>query len=238
MREAPVLEVNDGCRPCTLRKSCFLCQMPAEAVRGLGIARSTASHPIHTILFLENQLPRGIFVLCDGEIKLSISSKGGKTLILRIAKAGEILGLMAVLSGRPYEMTAEAISPCRVAFIRREDFVRFVNAHAETTQAIVKQLSSNYKAMCEQLRTVALAPSAPAKLARLLLEWDARVAQTNHPGGARLALTHEEIAEFIGASRETVTRTLNEFKNRKFIIIKESTLVISNRPALEALVAA
>jgi len=238
MREAPVLEVNDSCRPCSLRKSCFLCRMPIETVRELAIARSTASHPTHTILFLENQLPRGIFVLCDGEIKLSISSKGGKTLILRIAKAGEILGLMAVLSGRPYEMTAEAISPCRVAFIRREDFARFVTAHAEATHAIVKQLSSNYKAMCEQLRVVGLAASAPARLARLLLEWDTHIAQTSRASGARLALTHEEIAEFIGASRETVTRTLNEFKNRKFIIIKDSTLVISNRAALEAVIAA
>ena len=65
-------------------------------------------------------------MLWAGQVKLSISSSSGKTLILRVAKPGEILGLMAAMSDSPYEVTAETLHPCQVAFIRRDDFLRFV----------------------------------------------------------------------------------------------------------------
>ena len=117
--------------------------------------KSASAYPESAILFLEKQDSRGVFVLCEGEVKLTISSSEGKTLILRIAKAGEILGLMSVLSGKPYEVTAETIRPSQIAFVRRDDFLRFVAQFPEASQGIVKQLSSNYNLACEQLRTVA-----------------------------------------------------------------------------------
>ena len=61
------------------------------------------------MLFVEGQAPRGIFVLCKGRVKLSICASDGKTLILKIAEAGEVLGLSAAVSGAPYELTAETV---------------------------------------------------------------------------------------------------------------------------------
>ena len=133
--------------------------------------KSPATYPAGAVLFLEKQDPRGVFVLCAGQVKLSISSSAGKTLILRIAKPGEILGLMATMSGSPYEVTAETLHPCQVAFVRRDDFLHFVGKHPEVYQGVVRQLSTLYSGACEQLRTVGLSTSAPEKLARLLLEW-------------------------------------------------------------------
>jgi CRP/FNR family transcriptional regulator len=176
-----------------------------------------------------------VFILCEGEVKLSISSSEGKTLILRIAKPGEILGLMAVLSGKPYEVSAETLRSSQIAFVRREDFLRFVAQHPEASAGIVKQLSSNYHGACEQLRTVGLSASAPQKLAKLLLDWSAGAEQTNLGARITLPLTHEEIAEFIGSTRETVTRTLSGFRNQHLVTLKGSTLMISNRAGLENL---
>ena len=85
---------------------------------------------------MEKQDPRGIFVLCEGEVKLTISSSEGKTLILRIAKPGEILGLMAAISGKPYEVTAETLRPSQIAFVRRDDFLRFVAQYPEASHGI------------------------------------------------------------------------------------------------------
>ena len=112
--------------------------------------------------------------LCGGQVKLSISSSGGKTLILRIAKPGEILGLMATMSGTPYEVTAETLHPCQVAFhsARRLLALR-QQSIPKPIKGVVKQLSTLYSGACEQLRTVGLSASAPEKLARLLLEWSA-----------------------------------------------------------------
>jgi CRP/FNR family transcriptional regulator, cyclic AMP receptor protein len=221
-------EPSESCQSCKLRASGFFCQMAPEALADFNAVRSTATYPDGTVLFLERQEARGVFVLCAGEVKLSISSSAGKTLILRIAKAGEILGLTAVMSGRSYEVTAETLHPCQIAFVRRDDFLRLLDKHPVMHHGVTNQLMSLYSGACQQLRTVGLGATAPEKLARLLLDWSADSHQVKVP------LTHEEIAEFVGTTRETVTRTLSEFKTKNLVRVQGSTLTIADRPALEA----
>lgn len=235
MRGPYGFETNDNCQSCKLRAGAFFCQFSAPAVEDFSSIKSTATYPAGALLFLEKQESRGVFVLCAGEVKLSISSSAGKTLILRIAKAGEILGLMATMSGTAYEVTAETLHPCQVAFLRRDDFLHFVTKHPEVYQNVVKQLSSLYSGACDQLRTVGLSASAPEKLARLLLSWTADVKNTSAGATIKLPLTHEDIAEFIGTTRETVTRTLSEFKSQHLVELEGSTLMISNRSGLETI---
>ena len=235
MRGPYGFEANENCQSCKVRANGFFCQLSPAALKDFNAVRSSATYPAGALLFLEKQDPRGVFVLCAGQVKLSISSSAGKTLILRITKPGEILGLMAVMSGSPYEVTAETLHPCQVAFVRRDDFLRFLTKHPEAYQGVVKQLNTLYSGACDQLRTVGLAASAPEKLARLLLEWSADGKDTKPGTPIKLPLTHEEIAEFIGSTRETVTRTFSEFKNQQLVTFQGSTLLISNRPALEVI---
>ncbi|HXZ13465.1 MAG TPA: Crp/Fnr family transcriptional regulator [Candidatus Sulfotelmatobacter sp.] len=238
MRGPYGFDMSESCLACKGRMSCSFGRLTAKAADDFNSLKSISAYPEGAVLFMECQDPRGVFIVCEGEVKLTISSSEGKTLILRIAQAGEILGLMSVLSGKPYEVTAETLHPCQIAFVRREDFQQFMAEHPEALQGVVKQLSSNYHGACEQLRTVALSTSAPGKLARLLLEWSTEDEETKSGSRVKLHLTHEEIAEFIGSSRETVTRTLSEFKNRQLVKRKGSTLMISDRAALESLVSA
>jgi CRP/FNR family transcriptional regulator len=235
MRGPYGFEPNENCQSCKSRASGFFCQLSGPALKDFNAVKSPAMYPAGAFLFLEKQDPRGVFVLCAGQVKLSISSSAGKTLILRIAKPGEILGLMAAMSNSPYEVTAETLHPCQVAFIRRDDFLHFVAKHPEVYQGAVEQLSSLYSGACEQLRTVGLSASAPEKLARVLLDWSTETTDTKQGTQIKLPLTHEEIAEFIGTTRETVTRTLSQFKSRRLVALEGSTLMISNRPALETI---
>lgn len=235
MRGPYGFEPTENCQSCKLRAPGFFCQLSPAATQDFSSVRSSATYPAGSLLFLEKQDPLGVFILCAGQVKLSISSSGGKTLILRIANPGEILGLMATMSNTPYEVTAETLHPCQVAFVRREDFLSFVAKHPEAFPRIVTQLSVLYSGACEQLRTVALSASAPEKLARLLLNWSPDATQDNHETPVKLPLTHEEIAEFIGTTRETVTRTLSEFKSRRLVVLEGSTLLIANRQALETI---
>ncbi len=186
-------------------------------------------------LFSEKSASTGIFIVVSGEVKLSINSSEGKRLILSIAKAGEVLGLSSVLSGLPSEMTAEVLYPSRIAVIDRDQFLAFMGRHPEVYQVVTQELSLQYKVACEQLRTVALSGSAPEKLARLLLEWSENGQKTEAGMRFRFSLTHEEIGEFIGASRETVTRTLSTFKSRHLVAFHGSILEIPSRVALEHL---
>jgi CRP/FNR family transcriptional regulator, cyclic AMP receptor protein len=238
MRGPYGFEIIDNCDTCKLRKVSFFCDLPSKAMKDFDAVKSSSAYPGGAMLFLERQDPRGVFVICEGEVKLTISSSEGKTLILRVAKPGEILGLMAVISGKPYEVSAETLHPCQIAFVRREDFLRFMAQHPEASQAIVKQLSSNYRGACEQLRTVGLSVSAQGRLAKLLLDWSADADPTNLGTKIQVRLTHEEIAECIGSSRETVTRTFSEFKSKHLLTLKGSTLMISDRTGLESFVTA
>jgi CRP/FNR family transcriptional regulator, cyclic AMP receptor protein len=232
MRGPYGFELSENCQSCKVRAKGFFCQLSPPALADFNKTKSSATYPAGAVLFLEKQDPRGVFVLCEGQVKLSISSSGGKTLILRIAKPGEILGLMATMSDSPYEVTAETLHPCQVAFVRRDDFLQFVGKYPEVYQNVVRQFATLYSGACEQLRTVGLSNSAPEKLARLLLELSPEVKDSKQDAPIKLPLTHEEIAAFIGSTRETVTRTLSEFKSRHLVELQGSTLMISNRPAL------
>jgi len=234
MRGPYGFDMSDSCQNGKLKKAEFFCGLSLKALKEFDSIKSSSVYPEGAVLFLEKQDARGVFVLCEGEVKLTISSSEGKTLILRIAKPGELLGLMATLSGEPYEVTAETLRPCQVAFVRRDEFLRFIAQHPEASLGIVKLLTAHYHAACEQLKTVGLSASAPEKLARLLLGWSVGGEETKLGTRITLPLTHQEIAEFIGSSRETVTRTLSDFRSRHLVTLKGSTLMIADRPALQA----
>jgi CRP/FNR family transcriptional regulator len=190
-------------------------------------------YPAHTVLFAETQPATGIFVILEGEVRLSINSSEGRRLSFRIAKAGEVLGVSAVVSGKPYEMTAETLYPAKVAHVTRQHFLQFLNSHPKAYQTVAREMIRSFNVACEQLRMVGLATSAPERLARLLLGWSETSDKTEAGVRCRLAMTHEEIGEFIGASRETVTRTLSTFKHRRLVAQRGATLTIPNPHALE-----
>ncbi len=221
-----------------MKDGSFLSHLSSTAVEDFEAVKVDLVYPRSSALFLEGHEPRGVFLLLEGLAKLSTGSSDGRTLILRIASPGEVLGLAAVLSGDPYEVTAEALHPCQVAFLRRNDFLRFVREHPEALREVTRQLTANYKDTFERLKTLGLSPTALGKLARLLLEWSATGQQTREGTRITLSLTHEEMAEVIGTSRETVTRTLSEFRQRRLVALRGATLMIPSREALEDLVTA
>jgi CRP/FNR family transcriptional regulator len=133
--------------------------------------------------------------------------------------------------------TAETLSPSQVNFIRRDDFLRFLKESATACLRVSQHLSNNYHDAFEQVRSLGLSHSAAEKLAKLILEWGTKDGRETDKGiSLKLTLTHEEIAQMMGASRETVTRLLSDFKKRELILIKGSTLIISNKAALETMV--
>jgi len=221
-----------------LTSQSFFFQLSEPTLRAFEQIRFATAYPQRTLLFSEGEEPRGVFLLCQGHAKLSLSSSEGRTLILRLAAPGEVLGLNETISGKPYIATAEAVRACQVNFVRRNDFLRFLNEHADACMKAAQILSRTYHTACEQIRTLGLSSSALEKLARLLLELSASGEETEQGTRVEVGLTHEEIAQIIGTSRETVTRTLTHFRTKRLAALRGSTLVISNRAALEDLVAA
>jgi CRP/FNR family transcriptional regulator, cyclic AMP receptor protein len=235
------LELVECCAGCRREEAHAFCKLPEPSLRALEALKYTAVYPRGALLFVEGQAPRGVYVLCAGRVKLSATSSDARVIITRIARAGEILGLCATLSGDAYEVTAETLEPSQVNFVRGADFKRFLAGNAEASLRAAEQLGRNYSAALEQVRLLGLSHSAAAKLARFLLEAGGAAGANGEGDGRapadrlRLALTHEEIGQLIGASRETVTRLFSEFKHENLIQVKGAVLQLNNRPALEAL---
>jgi CRP/FNR family transcriptional regulator len=185
------------------------------------------------MLFIEGQEPRGVFVLCAGKAKLFTSSSDGKTIITKISGAGDVLGLNATISNRPYEVTAEMTEPGQANFIARDALLQFLREYGEVALRVAEQLSRNYYTAYEEIRTLGLTSSPSEKFAKLLLSWSPKAGSANEPAHLKLTLTHEEIAEMIGTTRETVSRLFADFKKKQLLQLKGSTLIIRNKPALE-----
>ena len=221
------LALVEHCSNCPQRQTNGgFCNMAAEPVEALDSMKFTGAYPKGALLFVEGEQPRGVFVLCRGRAKLTTTSTEGRTLIVKIASPGEILGVSAAILGRPYEVSAETLEASQVSFIRRDDFLRFLNAYSEACMHTAQQLSEKYESAQREIRSLGLAHTTSEKLARLLLSWSASGEET--PQGTRLQvlLTHEEIGQMIGTTRETVTRLLSEFKRKKLISMKGSSLFL------------
>jgi len=137
-----------------------------------------------------------------------------------------MLGLSAVISGTEYELTAETAMPCRVNFVPREPLLDLLQRHGGAGLRSVKALSREFQSAYRDINDLILARSSAGKLAKLLLSWTPTSAASAKEIRVRSGLTHEEMAQMIGASRETVTRLLSDLRKKQLIRLEGSTLVI------------
>jgi CRP/FNR family transcriptional regulator, cyclic AMP receptor protein len=229
------LEIIENCTQCFCRKAGFFCGLSPSVVDSLDQASHHSTMPAGAILFVEGQISRGIFILCSGRVKLSTASREGKVLILKTVEAGEVLGLSAAVSGASYEMTAETAMPCQLNFVGRKDLLELLHSHSEVGVHAAQSLSSDFQSAYRDIRDLVMARSSEGKLARLLLSCSPKQPTASDELHLRSVMTHEEMAQRIGSSRETVTRLLTELKRKQLIRLDGATLVIRNRIALETL---
>jgi CRP/FNR family transcriptional regulator len=186
----------------------------------------------HSIVFTENSPAKQLFVLFEGQVKLSINSRAGKRLNISVATAGELLGIPGVVQETTYFQTAETIGRASIGGLPAEEFRQVLENFPEALYLLTIEMCRAYEQACRLLRTVGLPSNVRQKLARFLLDLcNADQPSAQHPRG-KLVLTHGEIGEFIGASRETVTRTLTNFRRARLVAIRGSSVVILNPQAL------
>ena len=228
------LQIRTNCEKCTLRKSSYFCSFDSKALHELDASSQSSFYPEHATLTAEGEPARGAFILCKGRVKISSMSKDGKFVILRIAEAGEVIGLSAVITKRCHESTAETLIPTQVRFIEASTILRIIREHPDVAFHVAHSLSRECISAYNEIRSLALAPTSASKLATLLLSWSTSRAQdTNLPIHSQF--THGEIAEMIGTSRETVTRLLSKFKKKRVIEPRGSGFLVTDVRALEAM---
>ncbi len=234
---APVSPKPRDCTACEVRSMRMFCNLSGQALLDYAKLGVDATFPRGATLFAEDSHPDSVFVLCHGQVKLSCTSREGKTLILKMAMPGDVLGLGAVVSNSPYEVTAETATPTRIKNIRRDDFLAFLQRHGEGSLHAAKSLAEEYKAAFFDARRLALSGSAAGRLASVLLEWGRTSAACGQHRQMRftMALTHEELANLVGSSRETITRMLGRFRKERLIEVRGASIIILSPEGLEQL---
>ena len=212
----------------------FFCRLSETSAAELRSLKVDHTYPRGSILFVEGQAVQGVYILCSGRIKLTTYSEAGRAIILRIAEAGEAVGLSEVISGIPYEKTAEATDECRVGFVKAQDFLKLLRSDNEAAFKAMRQLSSNNHKAYLQICSLGHSVSVGDKLARLLLQWCDGRSVNGGPIRIERTHTHSDIGEMIGASRETVTRLMNDFRDRGLIKLTRTEVCIPDRRRLQA----
>jgi CRP/FNR family transcriptional regulator, cyclic AMP receptor protein len=187
------------------------------------------------ILFREGDECSAVFVICSGRVKISATSREGRTFILRIAGSGDVLGMGSALQDKEYEVTAEAIEPTEVRVLRTRLFKQIVQEFADASLGAAKALAKDYRAAFDEACLIALQGSPAGRLARLILDWGVDAKCAGPRCSVTMPLTHEELASMTATTRETVTRTLGRFRKEKLISIRGVALTVLQPQALEQL---
>ncbi len=230
------LNIIESCVTCVMQEEGLFCRLPPEALGELNSIRQGSFYPADAQLFVEGESPRGVFILCSGEARLTATSKDGKSITLRQVAPGEVLGLSSVVAKKPFPVAAQTLSPSQVSFIPAQKFLRFLEKHAEVAMRVAEHLSMELHRAWDQTRLLALAPNARAKFAQLLLVWAGENGKKTSEGvQVQFSMSQEEIGEFIGATRETVSRLLADFKRQGLIRVKGASVLLVKPEELRAL---
>ena len=221
---------SDGCRH-------PFCNVATDLAHLIARVSSTAIYHRKTTLLVEGQRAHGVFILATGKAKLFTGSSLGKTIITRFVDPGEVLGLSAVVSGDHYRATAEMITDGQVDFVPRDSLLRLMKEHHQIALAVAEQLSASYYSLHDTLRSLGLGIHPMERLAKLLLSWtNAGQEEGTSDHSFKLPLTHQEIADSIGSTRETVSKLFSELRRNRLLRSEGGELSIVNRPELEQIV--
>ncbi|HEX9161223.1 MAG TPA: Crp/Fnr family transcriptional regulator [Thermoanaerobaculia bacterium] len=230
------IALQERCTNCSIPRTGRFCDLSASTIESLDAMKFTSVYPKGSLLYVEGESARGVFILCSGKVKMTTSSSEGRTFIVRIAEAGEMLGANSAILNAPYEVTAETLEPCQIASVRRDDFLALLKRHPDACMRVAQQLSDTLLAAQREIRSLGLSQTTSEKVAKLILGWCEKGDPTANGIRLKVLLTHEEIAQMVGTTRETVTRVLSDFKRKKIINVKGSTVFVPTTRGLQDMV--
>lgn len=232
VRQNPV-----GCVACANRRPGWFCSLGSAVLAHLELATSSISLPAQVSLFTQGDEARCLYLICAGYLKLTAGNHEDHQMIVRVAGPGSVLGLYAVLSHGVYEVSAESLTSAQLRPIEREQFLIFMHSHKEAQMRAMQCICQEYRFALQDACRIALSETVAARLGRLLLELAHQIGEHLVEGGFRfpLLLTHEEMASMTCTTRETVTRTLGQFRKEGWISIEDSLVTLHKPEQLQAL---
>lgn len=199
-----------------------------ELQRVVDVARERA-YPRNSVILFEDDPGDALYVVATGQVKVVLIGEDGREVILSVMGPGEFFGEMSLLDDEPRSAHVIAMEDSSLAVLRREDFEGLLTATPQIALALLRELSRRLRRADEKVGSLVLL-DVQGRVARLLLD------MAGEEGGDRITrrLTHHTIAQMIGSSRETVSRTMRDLTDKGLIAVQRRDIVIRDRAALEA----
>lgn len=199
-----------------------------ELQRVVDVARERA-YPRNSVILFEDDPGDALYVVANGQVKVVLIGEDGREVILSVMGPGEFFGEMSLLDDEPRSAHVIAMEDSSLAVLRREDFEGLLTSSPQIALALLRELSRRLRRADEKVGSLVLL-DVQGRVARLLLD------MAGEEGGERITrrLTHHTIAQMIGSSRETVSRTMRDLTDKGLIAVQRRDIVIRDRAALEA----
>ncbi|MDQ6885906.1 MAG: Crp/Fnr family transcriptional regulator [Gemmatimonadota bacterium] len=190
------------------------------------------SYPRSSVILFEDDPGDSLFIVRQGRVKVVLIGEDGREVILGILGVGSHFGELSLIDGEPRSAHVIAMDESLLIVLRREDFRRRVQESPSVAWALLGELSRRLRRADAKIGSLVLL-DVDGRIARLLL--DAADESASAGGVIEKRLTHQTIAQIIGASRETVSRAMRDFQTRGLIAVQRRQVIISDRPGLEKL---
>jgi CRP/FNR family cyclic AMP-dependent transcriptional regulator len=209
-----------------LRTVPLFSELNDDAITSLGRLAARRKYPKDTVVFFENEEGDSLFMILDGRIKVTILGDDGREIILTMLASGDLFGEMALLDNEPRSATAIAVEESELLLLHRNDFQAVISQNPAISGALIKVLSARLRRANHQISTLALL-DVYGRVARVILDMAREEGRRLKDG--RIAFrraTHQEIANRIGTTRETVTRMLKDLERQGLVKIEGREIVL------------
>jgi CRP/FNR family cyclic AMP-dependent transcriptional regulator len=213
----------------TLQKVPLFSQLgPADLQRVLEVARERA-YPKNSVILFEDDPGDALYIVKQGQVKVVLIGEDGREVILSVLGEGDFFGEMALIDDEPRSAHVIAMDDSTLLVLRREDFQGLLMQTPAMALAMLRELTRRLRRVDEKVGSLVLL-DVNGRVARLLIDL------ADEAGGERITrrLTHHTIAQMIGSSRETVSRTMRELVDKGMIEVSRRDIVIRDRAGLES----
>lgn len=213
---------------CGSCQHCAFCLLSGDDWKRLDQQAPLRVYPDGAILFRQGEQAAGVHLICEGRLKQWCSDERGRWFLWRYIEAGEVIGAITLMRGKPYPTTVQTAQTCLIRYLPRELFLKVLQDHREIERHLLLQTGAKLYDTIELLRGFALSRSALGRMALLLHRlWAERQDDKGGGGPVRIELSREELAERIGVeSVETVSRLLSKLSEAGLVARDRGVTVI------------
>ena len=202
--------------------------LPPEELQQFAAITREKTYPKSSVILFEDDPGDSLFVIRDGRVKVVLVGEDGREVILGVLGVGEHFGELSLIDDQPRSAHVIAMEDASLLVLRRDDFRRRVETSPTVAWTLLSELSRRLRRADGKIGGLVLL-DVPGRIARLLLD----MAEEGGSDTIEKPLTHQTIAQMIGASRETVSRAMREFQDQGWIGVERRKIRVADREGLK-----